>query len=176
MKSVVIGIGNTLFKDDGIGVYTAHYLNKNYLFSPYLEIIDGGTLGLNLIEYLHSFDNVILLDTLSINTLPGEIYRIPAEEFHGLGSFRSTAHEVEVVQMLEASQLYGIDTNVVVIGIVPDDITSVSIGLTSAVEKHFQQYLELVLDEIRSLGIKETQMDALPLKAVVKELMGSDNG
>ena len=173
MKSIVIGVGNTLFKDDGIGVYTACFLKNNYAFSPYLEIVDGGTMGLNLIGYLQEYDQVIILDTLSIDDEPGRLYRIPAEEFHGLGTERNTAHEVEIIQMLEAGALYGLTANVTILGIVPEDITSVSIGLSSALEKQFHRYLQLVLDEITSLGIKAVRTKESSLQTVIRELMGS---
>ena len=173
MKSIVIGVGNTLFKDDGIGVYTAWFLKNNYTFSPHLEILDGGTMGLNLIGYLQEYDRVILLDTLSIDAKPGQLYRIPAEEFHGLGAQRNTAHEVEIIQMLEAGELYGLKASVTILGIVPEDITSVSIGLSSSLEREFGSYLQLVLDEITSLGIKAVRTKERSLQTVIRELMGS---
>ena len=175
MKCVVIGIGNTLFKDDGIGVYAALYLKTNYTFSPQLDIYDGGTLGLNLIDYLQAYDQVIILDTLSLDEQAGALFRIPAEEFIGLGDQRSTAHEVEVIQMLEAGMLHGVKANVMVLGIIPEDISTISIGLSRTMEVHFQKYLDLVLDEIAYLGIKATRTETLSLEDVVKALMGSYN-
>ncbi|MFT7824362.1 MAG: HyaD/HybD family hydrogenase maturation endopeptidase [Sulfurimonas sp.] len=173
MKSIVIGVGNTLFKDDGIGVYTAVYLNRNYTFTPDLDIIDGGTLGLNLLEYLQNYDRIIILDTISIPGKAGILYRVPAEEFHGLGAQRSTAHEAEVIQMLEAGALYGLKASVVILGIVPEDIDSISIGLSQTIQQQFDDYLRMVLDEIDSWGIRRERTDDLNLKGVVKELMGS---
>ena len=175
MKCIVIGVGNTLFKDDGIGVYTALYLKKNYTFSPRLDIIDGGTLGLNLINYLQEYDQVIILDTLSLNEQAGEVFRVPAAEFFGLGDQRSTAHEVEVIQMIEAGMLHGAKANVVVMGIIPEDISTINIGLSKTMKVHFQKYLDLVLDEIACLDIKATRTKTLNLEDVVKALMGSYN-
>ena len=175
MKCIVIGVGNTLFKDDGIGVYTALYLKTNYTFSPELDIIDGGTLGLNLIDYLQEYDQVIILDTLSLNEEAGEVFKVPATEFFGLGDQRSTAHEVEIIQMLETGMLHGVQANVVVMGIIPEDISTINIGLSKTMEVHFQKYLNLILDEIACLGIKATRTESLPLEDVVKSLMGSYN-
>jgi hydrogenase maturation protease len=175
LKSIVIGIGNTLFKDDGIGVYTALYLKHNYTFSPELDIVDGGTLGLNLLEYLQNYDRVIILDTLSIQDKPGTLYRVPAEEFQGLGDSRSTAHEVEVIQMLEAGELYGLTSSVMILGIVPEDVESVSIGLSQSVQRHFNDYLQLLLREINAWGIESRQSETMSLDTVIKDLMGSSN-
>ena len=71
--------------------------------------------------------------------------------------------------------LYGAKANVVVIGIIPEDISTISIGLSKTMEMNFQKYLDLVLDEIASLGIKATRTETLSLECVVKALMGSYN-
>ena len=66
-RNIVIGVGNMLFKDEGIGIYAAEYISQNYKFDDKdLEIIDGGTLGFKLMTYFQEYDNVIILDTVSI--------------------------------------------------------------------------------------------------------------
>ena len=63
MKTVLIGVGNILFMDEGIGVYAAKLLACNYTFTPEIEIIDGGTLGFKLMDYLSDYEKVIILET-----------------------------------------------------------------------------------------------------------------
>ena len=104
-KNIVIGVGNLLFCDDGTGVIAASYLNKNFDYEPSLEVIDGGTLGLSLIEYFVEYDNVLIIDTISTDAAAGTIYKIPSSALLGADSYKKTAHEVEVVQMLEACEL-----------------------------------------------------------------------
>ena len=66
-----------LFKDEGIGIYASEYIRQNYEFDDEtLEIIDGGTLGFKLMTYFQEYDNVIILDTVSIEDEVG-IYRLP---------------------------------------------------------------------------------------------------
>ena len=101
-KNIVIGVGNMLFKDEGIGIYASEYISQNYEFDDKdLEIIDGGTLGFKLMAYFQEYDNVIILDTVSIEDEVGGIYRLPSDVLLGLGTYRKTAHEVEIVEMLE---------------------------------------------------------------------------
>ena len=96
-KNIVIGVGNMLFKDEGIGIYAAEYISQNYEFDDKdLEIIDGGTLGFKLMTYFQEYDNVIILDTVSIEDEVGSIYRLPSDVLLGLGTYRKTAHEVEL--------------------------------------------------------------------------------
>ena len=73
MKNIVIGVGNLLFKDEGVGILAAKYLEENYKFEGDLEIIDGGTLGFKLMTYFQEYDNVIILDTVSIEDKAGDI-------------------------------------------------------------------------------------------------------
>ena len=72
-KNIVIGVGNLLFCDDGVGVIAVEYLKKKYDFSDGFELLDGGTLGFNLIEYFTEYDNVFIVDTISIDDNSGEI-------------------------------------------------------------------------------------------------------
>ncbi|MFW2581853.1 hydrogenase maturation protease, partial [Aliarcobacter butzleri] len=92
-KNIIVGVGNMLFKDEGIGIYASEYIRQNYEFDDEnLEIIDGGTLGFKLMAYFQEYDNVIILDTVSIEDTAGSIYRLPSEVLLGLGNYRKTAH------------------------------------------------------------------------------------
>lgn len=156
---VVIGIGNILFKDEGVGVYASRYLDENYVFKPSIDIIDGGTLGFKLMAYYQGYDRVILLDTVSIDDKPGSVYHLPAEALIGLGSYRQTAHEVEVVEMLEICMLLDKMAEMSVVGIVPEDIKSVEIDLTSTLYHHFPAIIERTLMELQKVGILATLND-----------------
>ncbi|MEW5833320.1 MAG: HyaD/HybD family hydrogenase maturation endopeptidase [Campylobacterota bacterium] len=155
MKSVVVvGIGNILFKDEGVGVYAGRYLDENYRFEPSIDIIDGGTLGFKLMTYYQSYDKVLILDTVSIDDAPGSVYHLPAEALMGLGSYRQTAHEVEVVEMLEICSLLDKMADVSVVGIIPEDIESVEIDLTPTLHGRFEAMIETTLGELKKAGIE----------------------
>lgn len=176
-KNIVIGVGNMLFKDEGIGIYASEYIKQNYDFDDKdLEIIDGGTLGFKLMSYFQDYENVIILDTVSINDVSGSIYRLPSDVLLGLGSYRKTAHEVEIVEMLEIVSVLETHANVIILGIIPEDIVSVEIGLTKKMEDKFDEYILNIIKEIESLGIKATKENNLSIKDIVKSLIGSYNG
>ena len=54
-NTIIIGVGNMLFKDEGIGIYASEYIKQNYEFDEDLEIIDGGTLGFKLMAYFQEY-------------------------------------------------------------------------------------------------------------------------
>ncbi len=165
-KNILIGVGNLLFCDDGVGVLMAKYLQINFSFEPKMEILDGGSLGFNLFEYFVNYENVIIVDTISLNDKAGEIYKIPASELLGQNPYKNTAHEVEVVSMLEAAQLYETKANVTIIAIVPDDISSVKIGVSDVLKGKFDKLVEVVIKEIQELGVEATRSDNVTLKEI----------
>ena len=175
-KTIVIGVGNVLFKDEGVGVYAARYLEANYRFSQPLEVMDGATLGFKLMTYFQEYDHVILIDTVSIEDTPGSIYRLPAQELLGLGAYRKTAHEVEVVEMLEICSLLDKIAEVTILGIVPQDIETVEIGLTPQIEANLPELVEHTVKELAGLGIDATPIDQQQsLETLVREFMGTYN-
>ncbi|MDQ7056387.1 MAG: HyaD/HybD family hydrogenase maturation endopeptidase [Persephonella sp.] len=178
MKKIgIVGVGNILFKDEGIGVFAVKYLEENYSFEPQIDLIDAGTLGFGLMRFLHEYDHIILIDTISVRDKPGSVYRLTPEQLSGLGSYHQTAHEVEVLQMIELTPLTGKMADTVVIGVVPEEINSSEIGLTKTLEDiPFKTVIGQVLKELDRIGIKYRKEKDTPLKYVVMKHFGSYNG
>lgn len=158
-NTAVIGVGNILFTDDGIGVYAAKYLETNYRFEPTIDIIDGGTLGFNLMRYFTHYDQVIILDTLSIDEEAGTIYHLPSDSLLGLGDTRKTVHEVEVTQMIELASLMDERADISVLGIVPADIQTVAIDLSSIAKERFEEFVQTLIKILQTAGITVIQKD-----------------
>ncbi|MGB7402895.1 MAG: HyaD/HybD family hydrogenase maturation endopeptidase [Arcobacter sp.] len=176
MRNIVIGVGNLLFKDEGVGILAAKYLEQNYNFEGDIEIIDGGTLGFKLMTYFQEYDNVIILDTVSIEDKVGDIYRLPSDVLLGLGQYRKTAHEVEIVEMLEICSVLDKHAEVTIIGIIPEDIISVQIGLTKTIEEKFMGLINQALIDIENLGIKvEKKDEQKSIAQICKGILGSYN-
>lgn len=175
-KNIVVGVGNLLFKDEGVGILASKYLEENYSFEGDIEIIDGGTLGFKLMTYFQEYDNVIILDTVSIEDEPGSIYRLPSDVLLGMGQYRKTAHEVEIVEMLEICSVLDKHAEVTILGIIPEDIVSVKIGLTKKIEEKFIDLINQAIKDIEALDIKVTQNENQKSVAqVCKDLIGSYN-
>lgn len=154
--------------DEGVGVYAAKYLESNYSFDDSLEIIDGGALGFKLMALFQEYDNVIILDTVSIEDAPGSVYRLPSEELLGLGSYRKTAHEVEIVEMLEICSMLEKMANVVIIGIVPKDIESVKNDMTSEILSGFELFISTALAELNVLCVQYEKKDSVQIEWIME--------
>jgi hydrogenase maturation protease len=160
MKTAIVGVGTIIYQDEGVGVYASKYLEQNYKFSEDVTLVDGGVLGFQLMTYYQDYDKVLILDTITMNDEVGSIYNMPGEELLGLGSYKQTAHEVEIVEMLEICSLLEKMADVSIIGIVPEDIISVNVGLTSSIKNKFADFIDATLKELERSGIKYEKKDA----------------
>ncbi|QOG12595.1 HyaD/HybD family hydrogenase maturation endopeptidase [Arcobacter sp. FWKO B] len=157
--TAIVGAGTIIFKDEGVGVYAQRYLEENYLFGEDVTLVDGGVLGFQLMTYYSEYDNVLILDTISMDDKAGSIYSIPADELLGLGSYKQNAHEVEIVEMLEICSLLDKMANVHIVGIVPKDIESVEIDLTSDIRLKFDEFVSSALKQLDIMGVAYTKKD-----------------
>ncbi|HEX5330114.1 HyaD/HybD family hydrogenase maturation endopeptidase [Sulfuricurvum sp.] len=157
MSTVVLGVGNVLEEDDGIGIYACAFLNANYTFTPDIEIINGGVEGINLLNLFMENDRIIILDTINLDDEAGSIYNIPSYELSGYGLNSGGAHEVGVMQCLDMIELMGQslpESNV--IGIIPKSITF-HMGLSDELSKHFNNYINTVINYLKTINISSKQ-------------------
>jgi len=154
MRTAVVGAGTIIFQDEGVGVYASKYIEQNYTFKDDVTMVDGGVLGFQLMTYYQDYDRVLILDTITMDDEIGSIYNLPASELLGLGSYKQTAHEVEIVEMLEICSLLDKMADVNIIGIVPEDIKSVNVGLSDTIKNKFNIFIQTALDELKKSGIE----------------------
>ncbi len=164
---VLLGIGNVLQKDDGIGVYAAEYLLRNYTFSPEISIINGGVEGIKLLDIFIDNAEVVILDTIALNETPGTIYNIPAEELGGYGLNSGSAHEIGVLQCLDMLDLQGKPrpkSNI--IAIIPQEITF-EFALSNGLLEAFEGYIRVILADLRKRGIKVSKTGDTSLGEII---------
>lgn len=157
MNTVVLGVGNILEEDDGIGIYACAYLNANYTFTPEIQVINGGVEGINLLNLFLENDRIIILDTINLDDEAGSIYNIPSFELSGYGLNSGGAHEVGVMQCLDMMELMGHplpESNV--IGIIPKSITF-HMGLSDTLSEHFNSYINTVINYLKTMNISSKQ-------------------
>ncbi|WP_373003568.1 HyaD/HybD family hydrogenase maturation endopeptidase [Sulfurimonas sp.] len=154
MKTAIIGAGTVIYQDEGVGVYASRYMEENFTFTDDVTLVDGGVLGFQLMTYYQDYDKVIILDTITMDDEVGSIYNMPSEELLGLGSYKQTAHEVEIIEMLEICSLLERMAEVNIIGIIPKDIESVNIGLTNEMKDKFHNLIDAAVVELDKSGIK----------------------
>jgi len=164
---VLLGIGNVLQKDDGIGVYATEYLLHNYTFTPNIKIINGGVEGINLLDIFIENKEIVILDTIALDDTPGSIYNIPAEELGGYGLNSGSAHEIGVLQCLDMLDLQGKPRpHSNIIAIIPQEITF-AFDLSNTLRKKFDDYIKVILHDLSQKGITATQTNNIPLQKII---------
>lgn len=150
----LIGIGNIMFHDEGLGAYLVKYIEENYHIPDNLTVVEGGTLGFSLMTYYQEFDKVIVVGTGSKDDEVGSIYSESSEEVMAQNTTRQTANEVEITMMLEICSFHEDMGEVQLITMVPEDIIDVCNGLTSSVLGHMPKLVDATLQELEKSGIR----------------------
>ena len=166
---VILGIGNVLQKDDGLGVYAATYLKKNYTFSPEVEIINGGVEGINLFTVFEQNKDILILDAIELNDEPGAIYLIPSHELSGRGLNSGGAHEIGVLQILDMLELQGKPLpDTTILGIVPQHVTF-EMALSDTLTEAFEGYVNVALKFLKDARVEVTPQDK---RVSLEEIIG----
>jgi len=155
----ILGIGNVLQKDDGLGVYASTYFKENYTFSQEVEVINGGVEGINLFSVFEEHQKILILDTIELEDDPSSIYLIPAKELSGHGLNSGGAHEIGVLQCLDMLELQGKELpEATVLGIVPQHITF-EMDLSDTLKEAFDGYIKVALNFLEKEGIEASLED-----------------
>jgi hydrogenase maturation protease len=149
---LVLGVGNILLGDEGTGVRVIQRLEDQYVFSENVELYDGGTLGLKLLEPICRSDFAIVVDIVRGGGAPGTIYRIPERDLSKKIPYKSSLHELNIVETLIYAEELGNKPETVVIGIEPGDWTSWCTELTEPVRNRMDDVIAAVLKEISKVG------------------------
>jgi len=156
---LVLGVGNVYYGDEGAGVHLVHYLRTKYAFPPHVEIVDGGTLGWQLLNLISEYEHVVLIDAVAAP--PGKVYRfgkgqVPDE----IGYGKLSSHEWEVPDLLTAMDLYGDlpDVTIVAIGVDPLEFTTGEVGvvLSPTIRERMEALATATLRELERLGVEPT--------------------
>jgi hydrogenase maturation protease len=149
---LVLGLGNVLLEDDGIGAAAVSLLVDRYEVPPGVQVLDGGTLGLSLLPYLNDADAVILVDAVRADGAPGSFVRLTGDEVAPAVATRLSPHQVGVTDLLDGARWLGrYPRRVVLLGLVPDSMELV-VGLSARVRSSLPELVERIVDEAGTLG------------------------
>lgn len=150
---LVLGIGNLVMSDDGVGVMVAQMLQQRYRFPENVEIMDGGTLGLDLLPKLENITNLILIDAVETGKKAGTCIRLYGQELPIALETKVSPHQMGLKDLLAVSELMGhAPKEMVLIGIQSGSI-EMEIGLTPEVEAQLDTLISNVLIELDKWGI-----------------------
>ena len=152
MKVLVLGVGSILMMDEGVGIRAVEELQRRFRFPDNVEVLDGGTSGIELLSYISGKDYLIIIDAIKSGNPPGTVLRVEGEDIHARFRTRISPHQIGISDLLAAAKLTDeIPKQLVLFGIEPDRI-ELGLGLSGAVRENLDRLIQIVVDELGRAG------------------------
>lgn len=145
-KTLILGIGNTLMGDEGIGVHVVNSLEKNAL-PEYVEILDGGTGSFLLLEPMQTAEKVILIDATFDGAKAGTVRRLQPKYSKDYPK-TLTAHDIGLKDLIDAFYLMGKTPDVTLFAVSIEDFQDLTVDMSPELNDAIPQVARMVLDEV----------------------------
>ena len=156
MNILVLGLGNILLSDEGVGVRIVEALDASHDLPDGVEVLDGGTSGMDLLDMVADRDCLIVADAVNAAGPAGRLIRIEGENIKVLFETRFSPHQLGLSDMLAALCLIDkAPRRVVIIGVVPQDLT-LGLELSAAAAGGRDAAVSMIVDELSRLGVAPT--------------------
>ncbi|WP_052074455.1 HyaD/HybD family hydrogenase maturation endopeptidase [Shewanella mangrovi] len=162
MNTLLLGIGNVLYADEGIGVHFVNYIHENYQIThPEHELVmlDGGTLAQGLTPIIAQYQALIVVDTVNAaGCEPGEVYFFDFDNAPPEIDWQGSAHEVEMLQTLTMMEMMGDRPHTMVLGVTPTVIEPMTLGLTERISAAVPVMEKALINYLTKLGWQCTKV------------------
>lgn len=149
---VVVGLGNPLMGDDGLGLVALERLREEWYVPDDVELVDGGTWGLSLLPVIESARRVLLIDAIQSGMPPGTEAVLARDEIPRFLSTKLSPHQIDLREVLALAELRGcLPDDTVALGLEPERI-ELGVPLSPRVEEKIDRLVVLVVDTLRAWG------------------------
>ncbi len=157
MKITLLGLGNLLMRDEGVGVQAVRLLEERYELPPHLEVVDGGTSGLDLLPYIEGRDRVLVVDAVNFGREPGYIGVLENRELPALFARKDSLHHLGLQDVLAAAQLLEVaPREICLIGVQPLSL-EIGLELSGLLQGQLELLLQRIITKLREWGLVLTQ-------------------
>jgi hydrogenase maturation protease len=152
LKIIVLGIGNLLLSDDGVGVHVINKLENEFEFPENIRLIDGGTKGLDLLPFIEDSDRVLIVDAANFRKEPGAIDTVEGDKIPAFLSTKLSVHQIGLPDLLFAAKLMEITpSEMCLIGIQPKSMET-GTELSEEVKNRLDELTGKVLQKLKDWG------------------------
>ena len=151
---LILGAGNLLLSDDGVGVHAIRRLQETIEVPEEIQVIDGGTLGLDLLHYLEGVSHLLIVDAMEMGQPPGTFRRLVGDEVPAYLSIKMSPHQIGLPDMLFAAKLRDLYPDEVIIWGVQPATTEVGLELSPQVAAQLDLLVERILGELARWGFE----------------------
>jgi hydrogenase maturation protease len=148
-KILIVGVGNLILRDEGVGVHAVRELEKRDL-PAHVKVIDGGTYLMDLLNVIQEAERIIVIDALRGGGKPGTVYRVTPDDLMAETERTLSLHQVGLLEVLGMVRQLGGEPHAVIIGVEPKEI-SWGMELTPEVEARLPRVIDAVFEELKGL-------------------------
>lgn len=149
---LVLGLGNLLCGDDGLGPAAVSILTRTFEVPDGVRVLDGGTLGLSLLPYIEDAQHVLLVDAVRVDQPPGSLVRLEGDEVAPAVRDRLSVHQIGVADLLDGARWLGrYPAHLTLLGLVPETL-ELGLERSAVVDAGLPALIERIVSEIGALG------------------------
>jgi len=150
--ALVLGLGNPLMGDDGVGVEALQFLEERYIVPPAVDLVDGGTMGLYLLDRVAGYERLLVVDSVAASQSPGTVLHLRGDEVQAVFGACLSPHQAGVSDLLAAlTLLERRPKEVVAIGMVPACL-NVGLGLSGPVRANLERLVKALVIQLEGWG------------------------
>ena len=153
MTVLVLGVGNILLSDEGVGVRVVEALQDRYVIPDGIDVVDGGTSGMDMLDIIGGRDHVILIDAMKTGGPPATIVRLCGDEVPAFFGLKISPHQLGLSDVLAALKILECEpANMTLIGIEPADL-DLGLELSPTIAGKLDDLVQMVASELSDIGI-----------------------
>jgi hydrogenase maturation protease len=160
MRVVVLGVGNILMTDEGVGVRAVEELERLYDLPPEVTVIDGGTSGMDCLDQIADVDHLLIADAMRSGKEPGTLSRVDHDQLPAHFKTKLSPHQVGLSDVLATLNLHGMmPRRIVLFGMQPKSFAT-AMELSPEITERLPALVAALVDELAALGFAPTHKAA----------------
>ena len=153
MSILVLGLGNLLMSDDSIGVRAVQRLQQEYTPPEGVTLLDGGTLGLDLLPYIELADSLLIIDALEMQSTPGTLFRLEGDDVPRAFASKLSVHQMGLQDLLAVAELQGYAPQKLVVHGIQAGSIEMKLELSPPVAHAMESLNDAIVHELMDWGI-----------------------
>ncbi len=146
-KILILGIGNILMSDEGVGIRAVERIEKDFKLSDNITLLDGGTAGYALLDIIKEYEKVIIVDAVLGGMEPGTIYTLTADDIMTKPDLKLSGHQIDLSEVVSLAKKLGELPELLLFGVEPGSL-DYSSELGPEVSGVMDRLIETVIDEV----------------------------
>ncbi|MDB1122373.1 HyaD/HybD family hydrogenase maturation endopeptidase [Vibrio algarum] len=162
MNILVLGVGNLLLRDESVGVHLVNELEQEFYFPKGVDVVDGGTAGMELLEFIADREHIIIIDAVLTGDKPGTVVNLRDDEVPALFHNKVSPHQLGISDLLGALKLTGESPkNIFLVGVVPKTVEP-GLEMSDTVKSQIGLMKKQVIDYLSNIGVQLETKEAQP--------------